>query len=247
MLSFVLLSAGALAFVGAFVSIPFCCGRRGRESWPNIIALVAALLLAAGILTWPAQAAELSGPAAMAPMGTAPSWWVGLLSALLPDLINAAIVAVLGLAGWALRRWAATSRLKADGYVRAYLERAGQRAIDLGYQVAGATPGQSLADAQLSSIMSTADAYLRDRVPDALRRFGLQKADALTAYLNGLHAERVNWALADAAALVAPPAGRSGPEPVSVYREADGPHAGTIGEDPFPAPWPDGLIPPARG
>lgn len=169
---------------------------RCQYVWAAAAMVASCVLFASGVaLSIPAAcAAELPGPAAMAPVAVAPPWWMGLVSALLPDLVNTAVVGVLGLAGWALRRWAATSRLAADSYVRAYLERAGQRAIDLGYQAAGATPGQSLADAQLSAIMRTADAYLRDRVPDALRRFGLQKAGALSAFLNGLHAERVNWA-----------------------------------------------------
>lgn len=99
------------------------------------------------------------------------------LAAVLPPLITGLSAALLGLGGVAIHRLADLLRLRADDQVRGYLQDTLSRAVafaevEARRRLPAATAAgavQQLADATTQ----IASAYVRDRVPDALARFGV--------------------------------------------------------------------------
>lgn len=103
------------------------------------------------------------------------------------DLINAllqlAAMAVLMLGGVAIRNLSDKLKLSADSEVRGYLQQTLERAVEFGQaeakrrllsQAAGVAP---LPGGQVANVAAEiAAAYVRDRTPDALKRFGIDAA-----------------------------------------------------------------------
>jgi len=108
--------------------------------------------------------------------------------ALAVDLCVPVALAVLA---WIARHAADWFHLRSDSMVRAYLEQAAQSALSLAYREARVRPGETLTDAQISAVTAAASSYLRQRVPDAIRRFDLDAG--LGAFLAARIAARTPW------------------------------------------------------
>lgn len=90
-------------------------------------------------------------------------------------LLGSLAAAVMTLAGWALARLAKRLGLEADGEVRRYLETAIYNAV--AFAVARLRDeGKSITLDVKSEIVARATSYVIARVPDAVKRFGLDEA-----------------------------------------------------------------------
>jgi hypothetical protein len=94
------------------------------------------------------------------------------MNELIDALLQLAAVAVLGLGGMAIRRLSDWLKLRADSEVRGYLTAALDRAVEYGLAEARrrARDGVTGATNQAAELATT---YVRDRVPAALTRFGI--------------------------------------------------------------------------
>lgn len=97
------------------------------------------------------------------------------MQALLDALLQIAAAGVLALGGYAIQRLATWLKLRQDSEVRAYLNQALERAVDLALAEAkGRLPAYArLAHPEVTTAVERAAEYARTTVPDALRRFGI--------------------------------------------------------------------------
>lgn len=99
------------------------------------------------------------------------------LAAVLPPLITGLSAALLGLGGVAVHRLADLLRLRADDQVRVYLQAVLERAIQFAEgEARRRLPAATAAGAVQQLAEATTEiaaGYVRDRVPDALKRFGV--------------------------------------------------------------------------
>ncbi|MDD3447358.1 MAG: hypothetical protein PHS60_18295 [Zavarzinia sp.] len=103
---------------------------------------------------------------------------------LVSEVFSALASVALALGLWAVHQLSSWLKLKQDSEVRRYLEDACYAGINLIRTKAdGALNGQLSIDVKLALVAEVSQ-YLVDRVPDALRRFGLT-GDALTSYVLG--------------------------------------------------------------
>lgn len=95
------------------------------------------------------------------------------MQALLDVLLQLAASGVLALGGYAITRLATWLKLRQDSEVRAYLNQALERAVDLALAEArGRLPAYTrLSHPQLDAAVERAAEYARSTVPDALARF----------------------------------------------------------------------------
>jgi hypothetical protein len=100
------------------------------------------------------------------------------MQALLDALLQLAATGVLALGGYAITRLSAWLKLREDSEVRAYLNQALERAVDLALAEAkGRLPAYAkLAHPEVSGVVERAAEYARETVPDALKRFGIDSA-----------------------------------------------------------------------
>lgn len=99
------------------------------------------------------------------------------MSAILEALLQILAAGVLALGGYAIQRLAAWLRLREDSEVRAYLNQALDRAVELALAEArGRLPTYSrIAHPEINVAVERAAEYVAARVPDALRRFGVER------------------------------------------------------------------------
>jgi hypothetical protein len=95
------------------------------------------------------------------------------MQALLDALLQLAASGVLALGGYAITRLASWLKLREDSEVRAYLNQALERAVDLALAEAkGRLPAYArLAHPEVNGVVERAAEYARAAVPDALARF----------------------------------------------------------------------------
>ncbi len=100
------------------------------------------------------------------------------MQALLDALLQLAASGVLALGGYAITRLAAWLKLREDSEVRAYLNQALERGVDLALAEAkGRLPTYArLAHPEVDAVTERVAQYARDTVPDALARFRIDSA-----------------------------------------------------------------------
>jgi hypothetical protein len=114
------------------------------------------------------------------------------MQALLDALLQLAASGVLALGGYAITRLAAWLKLREDSEVRAYLNQALERAVDLALAEAkGRLPAYArLAHPEVHGVVERAAEYARAAVPDALARFKID-GDGLRERVSARLATRV--------------------------------------------------------
>lgn len=100
------------------------------------------------------------------------------MQALLEVLLQLAAAGVLTLGGYAIQRLGSWLKLREDGEVRAYLNAALERAVDLALAEArGRLPTYArLTHPEVDAVVERAAEYARATVPDALARFRIDNA-----------------------------------------------------------------------
>ena len=96
---------------------------------------------------------------------------------LLDIVLQLAALVILALGGLAVRRLSDWLGLRADGEVRAYLNAALDRAVEFGLAEARRRAREAGVPVPAGGIAAAAARqYARDRVPEALARFGINEA-----------------------------------------------------------------------
>jgi hypothetical protein len=100
------------------------------------------------------------------------------LSPILNELIQLLASAILGLGSWAIVRVLRWLRLSEDEKVRGYLNAALDNAVgwavaDLRRRMPSAELGPGVGHAARVGVVNEAASYIAQRVPDALKRFGV--------------------------------------------------------------------------
>lgn len=101
------------------------------------------------------------------------------MNALLDAVLQILAAGVLALGGYAIQRFASWLKLREDSEVRAYLNVALERAVDLALaEVRSSMAPRVLPMGPVSdATVEKAVEYARDRVPDALARFRISEVD----------------------------------------------------------------------
>lgn len=135
------------------------------------LALIALMLAIAACIAWPVPALAADGTT----VDFAP---------LINPVLDAMVMGIAALVGWAINHATILLKLKQDSEVRAYLEDAAYAGINLARAKAGdALAGKLTVDVKIALAAEVGE-YLIARVPDALKRFGLT-GDALKDYVLG--------------------------------------------------------------
>ncbi|PWR17691.1 hypothetical protein [Zavarzinia aquatilis] len=133
------------------------------------LAIIVLMLATAACIAWPVPALAADGTTVdFAPVIT--------------PVIEALFGVVAGLAGWAIRHLTVWLKLKQDSEVRRYLEDTCYAGIALVRARSDAALTGKLSFDTKSAMVAEVAQYLIDRVPGALKRFGLSD-DALKNYV----------------------------------------------------------------
>lgn len=98
----------------------------------------------------------------------------------LDAVLQVAALGVMTLGAWAIGRLSDWLKLRADSEVRSYLLAALDRAVEYGQAEArrrlGAVASEAARDGMPALALALARGYAQERVPDALRRLGVEEA-----------------------------------------------------------------------
>ena len=100
------------------------------------------------------------------------------MQALLDVFLQLAGAALMLFGGYAIQRLATWLKLREDSEVRAYLNQALERGVDLALaELRGRLPAYArMANPEVDAAVERVAQYARDTVPDALARFGIDSA-----------------------------------------------------------------------